>query len=70
MDLRITYFFSVIIQNVLPASMILAYNCDFGDISFMSIDNLKPLTKEFREMPQAAITAKLHGMCESEIFFS
>lgn len=55
------FLLRVKIQNILPADTVVVYKCDFGDISFLSTDALRPLTPEFRKIPQLAIPAKLHG---------
>lgn len=55
------FIYRVIVKQVFPESMILAYNCDYGDIIWINVDNLKPLTRELRAMPQAAMAAKLYG---------
>lgn len=49
------------IQRVLPADTVAVYKCDFGDITFLNTDSLRTLTTEFRQMPQLAIPAHLHG---------
>lgn len=56
-----TVFCRVKIQNVLPADTVAVYKCDFGDINFLNIDALRPLSSEFRQIPQLAIPSKLHG---------
>lgn len=53
--------FSVIIQRVMPAQMIVVYSCDYGDIFMLTINNLRPLSEQFLKLPQLAIKAKLSG---------
>lgn len=56
-----SWFSRVKIQNIIPGDMVIVYKCDFGDITFLSIDALRPLSLDFRRMPQLAISATLHG---------
>lgn len=63
-------FHSVIIQRVMSAEMIVAYNCDYGDIEMLTINDLRPLTEEFLVLPQLAIKAKLYGEFWSALDFS
>lgn len=49
------------IQTILPADTVAVYKCDFGDISILNTNFIRPLLPEFRDIPQLAISAKLHG---------
>lgn len=52
---------SVIVKQVMPANMIIVYNCDYGDIAMLKLGDLRPLPKYCFNLPQLAISAKLHG---------
>lgn len=54
--------YRVKVENILPADTVVVYKYDFGDISFLTLDALRPLPSEFRQIPQLAIPAKLHGI--------
>lgn len=54
--------YRVKVENILPADTVVVYKHDFGDISFLTLDALRPLPSEFRQIPQLAIPAKLHGI--------
>lgn len=64
------HIFRVKIQKVLPADTVAVYKCDFGDMNLLSVDSLKPLGPEFRNTPQLAIPANLHGIYDkARIYF-
>lgn len=52
---------SVIIKRVMSAGMVVVYNCDCGDITMLTTNDLRPLAEQFLLLPQMAIPAKLYG---------
>ena len=47
--------------------MVTVYFCDFGDIALITLDNIKPLTSEFLQLPYQAIKAELAGKFDLEL---
>lgn len=45
----------------MSTDMILAYNCDYGDIAMLTTNELISLPEQFLKLPQLAIKAKLYG---------
>nr|AFV31612.1 tdrd7 [Gryllus bimaculatus] len=52
-------WYRVTVSNVIGGSTVSVYFCDFGDVAFLPLDRLQPLSNQFKSLPAQAIKAKL-----------